>query len=262
VPLEDDRGAQDTRERLRKLLDQYPPSVRQVLRIDTSLLSRPDYLATYPTLAAFLEQHPEIAHNPAYFVGLPDGRSDDDRQDPRVESVRAFRNMVDWLGPVAIIFIITSALVGVIRTLLDQYRWRRSTQLQMDMQNKLIDRFAGGNELLAYLQSPAGRGLVDIHAPVFASSGPHMLDAPAGRIFWPLQAGIVLSFAGIGLHFLGNRIGFQEMNQPISGFGALVGAIGLGFIVSAIASFFLSHRLGLVPPPPGRPDLSRGTPDA
>src|SRR4051812_48642219 len=77
VPLDEDRGARDTKGRLRKLLEQYPPSVRDVLRIDTSLLSRPEYLATYPTLAAFLEQHPEVAHNPSYFVGTPDGQSDD-----------------------------------------------------------------------------------------------------------------------------------------------------------------------------------------
>ena len=52
--MQDDRGARETRDWFRKVLEQYPPSVRDVLRIDTSLLSRPDYLATYPALAAFL----------------------------------------------------------------------------------------------------------------------------------------------------------------------------------------------------------------
>src|SRR6187397_2874204 len=50
--------ARETRERLRDVLNQYPPSVRDVLRIDPTLLYRPDYLSTYPILAAFLEQHP------------------------------------------------------------------------------------------------------------------------------------------------------------------------------------------------------------
>src|SRR4051812_31594463 len=72
APMQDDRGARETRDWFRKVLEQYPPSVREVLRIDTSLLSRPDYLATYPALAQFLEQHPEVAHNPAYlkYAGL------------------------------------------------------------------------------------------------------------------------------------------------------------------------------------------------
>src|SRR5258708_11826977 len=65
----DEQTARETRERLRQILDQYPPSVAQVLRLDPSLLTRPDYLAPYPTLAAFLAQHAEVGHNPVFFLG-------------------------------------------------------------------------------------------------------------------------------------------------------------------------------------------------
>ena len=65
----DERNARDTKERLREIFEQYPPSVAQVLRLDPSLLSRADYLALYPTLANFLSQHPEVAHNPVFFLG-------------------------------------------------------------------------------------------------------------------------------------------------------------------------------------------------
>ena len=51
VPMQDGRGPRETRDWFKKVLEQYPPSVREVLQIDTSLLSRPDYLATYPALA-------------------------------------------------------------------------------------------------------------------------------------------------------------------------------------------------------------------
>ena len=51
-----EENARDTRERLRELLDEYPPSVAQVLRLDPSLLSRSDYLSTYPKLAAFFAE--------------------------------------------------------------------------------------------------------------------------------------------------------------------------------------------------------------
>jgi len=54
----DERDARETRERIREVLNQYPPSVGQVLRLDPSLLSKPDYMASYPTLAAFVAQHP------------------------------------------------------------------------------------------------------------------------------------------------------------------------------------------------------------
>ncbi len=62
--LAETQDARQTRERLNDIFDQYPPSVREVLRIDPTLMYRADYVANYPVLAAFLEQHPEIAHNP------------------------------------------------------------------------------------------------------------------------------------------------------------------------------------------------------
>src|SRR4029077_17716601 len=65
----DERDAREPRERLREVLNQYPPSVGQVLRLDPSLLSKPDYMASYPTLATFVAQHPQVVHNPAFFIG-------------------------------------------------------------------------------------------------------------------------------------------------------------------------------------------------
>src|ERR1700704_6450140 len=65
----DEQSAREARDRLHQILDQYPPSVAQVLRLDPSLLTKPDYLAPYPTLAAYLTQHPEVAHNPVFFLG-------------------------------------------------------------------------------------------------------------------------------------------------------------------------------------------------
>ena len=83
------RDARETRDRLNDIFKQYPPSVREVLRIDPTLLYRPDYLANYPVLAAFLEQHPEIAHNPAFFIG--ERRFDEQSNNPRMEAARALR---------------------------------------------------------------------------------------------------------------------------------------------------------------------------
>src|SRR5215207_6438497 len=68
----DRRNADQTRDRLRQVIQQYSPSLFQVLRHDPSLLLNTDYLANYPGLAAFLQQHPEVGHNPGFFVGDPD----------------------------------------------------------------------------------------------------------------------------------------------------------------------------------------------
>src|SRR5712691_4427405 len=60
----DERTARETRDRLHEVLDQYSPAVAQVLRLDPSLMTNPDYLAPYPKLVAFLAEHPEVAHGP------------------------------------------------------------------------------------------------------------------------------------------------------------------------------------------------------
>src|SRR5262245_39085276 len=65
----DRQSAVETRGRLHEMLREFPPALTQVLRLDPSLLSSTDYLASYPGLAAFLNQHPEIARNPSFFLG-------------------------------------------------------------------------------------------------------------------------------------------------------------------------------------------------
>src|SRR5215467_8563720 len=64
-----DLNANQTRDQLSRLLEQYPPTVTRVLQTDPALLGNKEYLSPYPALAAFIVQHPEIAHNTAFFLG-------------------------------------------------------------------------------------------------------------------------------------------------------------------------------------------------
>jgi hypothetical protein len=58
--LQDTGDSRQTRQRLNEILRQYPPAVGEVLRLDHSLLLRPDYLAAYPALGAFLAQQASV----------------------------------------------------------------------------------------------------------------------------------------------------------------------------------------------------------
>src|ERR1700704_4342237 len=103
----DEQSAREARDRLHQILEQYPPSVGQVLRLDPSLLTKTDYLAPYPTLAAYLAQHPEVAHNPVFFIG---GASTGGGQysDNRSQAIRAtesiFTELFVLIGFVAAFF--------------------------------------------------------------------------------------------------------------------------------------------------------------
>ena len=59
-----DGNAEETRRRLYEVLQQYPPSLREVLRLDPSLLTNPAYLEPYPALAEFLDAAPRDCAQP------------------------------------------------------------------------------------------------------------------------------------------------------------------------------------------------------
>ena len=173
--------------------------MREVLRIDPTLMYRADYMANYPALAAFLEQHPEVAHNPGFFVGERQFR--EQSNNPRMEAARAMRDSVEFAGVALIVMTIAAGIIFLVRTVVEHWRWQRAMKAQSELNTKLIDRFANNQELLAYLQSPQGRQLTE--GPVLpqramridgCSTQPHLLVAPGRcrarvRRFWNADGG-------------------------------------------------------------------------
>jgi hypothetical protein len=116
LPIPADPDARETAEELRDLMQQYPPSLGAVLRLDPTLIQSPEYLSAYPTLAAFVARHPEIAKNPTYFFGSPDSwRSND----PRTEAVRAWVETLQGMMFFSVFLVVTGVLVWLIRTLVE-----------------------------------------------------------------------------------------------------------------------------------------------
>jgi len=112
---------------------------------------------------------------------------------------------------------------------------------------KLLDRFSSNEDLMAYMQTPAGRRFLE-SAPIPLEGPSRAVAAPLSRILWSLQAGVVLAVASLGILFISNRV-VEEIAQPLFAIGVLVLALGTGFIVSAAASYVLSKRLGLLDAP-------------
>ena len=113
-----------------------------------------------------------------------------------------------------------------------------------ELHTKLIEKFASGQDFNAYLQSDAGRRLLEWTPPLtdIPSRG---LPNPLGRIFWSLQAGLVLFLVGLGLLLLRGQMAESAM-PPLLVFGTLGVTLGVGFILSAAASYGLSKHLGLI----------------
>jgi hypothetical protein len=240
-----DADSRQTREEMKALLRRYPPELGYVLKLDPTLFGNQTYLANYPALANFVAQHPEVAHNPSFFldeVSLPN-----EHYEPDPPGLRMWRQIVgDIFGGIAFI-IVTSVLIWIIKTLVDQRRWNRLSRVQTEVHGKLLERFTSNDELLAYMQTPAGKRFFE-SAPIALEAGPRPMHAPISRIFWSLQAGLVLMAMGIGFVLVSLRVK-GEASEALYGLGMIGLLVGVALVISAGVFYALSRKFGLWQPP-------------
>ncbi|HET9217232.1 MAG TPA: hypothetical protein VFR18_09655 [Terriglobia bacterium] len=245
------QGIDKTRGELHAIVSQYPPKLGEVLRMDHSLLSNDSYLAPYPDLRTFLQRHPEVLRDPDYFVG----NSSNELQDLRNELENSFRrrdsaveNILDVIFPMSLLLMAVMVVMWIVRNVSDHRRWLRVWRAQSEAHSKLMDRLTNNEQLLAYLQSPAGKRFFESSSmPVDFGPRP---SVPAGRIIWSVQVGLVLALGGIALQLVKGDP--QLTPDDVSGIHILsVLAIGLGisFIVGAATSYMISAKLGLLEQP-------------
>ena len=112
----------------------------------------------------------------------------------------------------------------------------QQSRYNAEVQTKLIDRFGSGPEMIEFLKSPEGQQFA-----TGISKLPKL--AARDRVVGGFTRAIFLTF--LGLAFL--ALCFTEMENP--GFiitGAILTALGLANLVSAIVSLKLSKQMGLV----------------
>jgi hypothetical protein len=254
-PPVDDQDASETREELSMILQRYPPGLGRVLKLDPSLLTSQEYLASYPALAGFLARHPEIARNPGYYfahVPEPGGAW----LPPTEQSLQIgmWNDFFEGIGAFAIFVTVTGTLAWLIKTLIDWRRWNRVFRVQSEVHSKLLDRFTASEDVIKYIQTPAGQRFLE-SGPVLAETGQRSFSAPISRMLWSVQAGVVLVMLGLGFQYISRRVAV-DASQPMFALGVLALALGLGFVASALVAFLLSRRMGLLEPPPPLPTRS------
>ena len=245
-----DGNVEETRRRLQEVLQQYPPSLREVLRLDPSLLTNAAYLQPYPALAEFLSQHDDVAHNPGFF--FPDYRDyRGGRNDPKLAAIRTIEESLAGLAVLIGFLTVVATIAWLVRSVIEHRRWLRVSKTHTDTHTKLLDRLTSNADLMAYMQSSAGRRFLEA-APLPLGAGPRALSAPIGRILWSVQAGCVVAFGGAGLIIASRRFAahptLSEIELPF-------------FLVGATASrnrrrvrrlgdhrLWASRRLGLLAP--------------
>lgn len=237
--------ASQTREQLQDLLRQYPPAVGEVLQRDPSLLAREDYIAPYPALVQFLRLHPEIGRNPTfYFGGYNYWEARRERMPPEIEALGA---LLGGLAGLLVGMAFFGVLVYLVRAVVNHRRWVRVSRLQAEVHTKLLDRMTSNDELLTYIQSPAGRRYLESAPPPLDGVGPR-IAAPIGSIIFAMMAGIVLATVGVGFQVAVQSV-VSEAKEAFTVVGVIIFSLGVGFILSSLMAYLVSARLGLLQRP-------------
>lgn len=229
TPAVEDQPASQVRSEFQRLLRAQPFTVSQVFRVDPGLMLNDQYLEPYPALATFIRQHPEIPRNPAYFVGT----SVDTPTNQALQGLFIF----------AIFLTVVSVVIWLVKTLVDYRRWSRLSRVQTEVHSKLLDRFTASEDLQAYFTSAAGQRFLEAAPIPIDIQGAQ--TTPASKILWSLQLGLVLALGGAGLHVAVGNLTEESAADPLRVVGTIAMALGIGFILSAGASFALSKKLGL-----------------
>jgi hypothetical protein len=225
------RGAMD------RFLDSHPEIASEVVDNPSALID-PNYLKDHAAMQAFLESHPMVKADPRAFISPRNIRIEPDRSE--------LGEFMNDLAPLAAFGGALLAILWIIRTLLENRRWNRSFKMHEEIHAKLIDKFASGQDFNAYMQSEGGRRLLEWTPPA-TGTGSRGLPNPIGRIFWSVQAGLVLALMGLGMLLLRNHMTPHDA-PPLLVFGTLGLTLGAGFILSALISYGLSRHLGLIDP--------------
>jgi hypothetical protein len=211
---------------------------------------------TNPELGRFLQEHPEIAQNPDYYLfnnlhGENQAPAETlerklwPQMSPRSQESVVARDLVEGGLPLLAFICFLGVALWLIQALLENRRWNRIFKLQSDVHGKLIERFGTSQEVLTYMNTDAGKRFLEAAPISVGLDRGAPVPSPVARVLTPLQIGIVLSLLGIGLILLRHSI--PEGEAPLLLVGTVVLMPGLGFIISAGVTWALARHLGLMP---------------
>jgi hypothetical protein len=226
----------EVRNRFTHLLQEHPYELWMILKLDPSLLSNDAFMSGYPDVRAFVAEHPEILKNPRFYLA-------EFRNPAQDQSIVG--ELVETLAVFAGIALTVFALAWLIRTIIEQKRWRQLTARQNEVHNKILDRFSTSDQVIEYIRTPAGsKFLESAPIPLHAEKPARQANSPATRIMWSVQFGVIMAIAGLGMLLLSLRF-TGENGQGFFALGAIGLCVGAGFIASAAVSLTLSRRLGM-----------------
>ena len=256
VPSESDVA--DTQAQFLKLL-RLSPVLTTVVARDPSLLSDQQYVArNNPELAQFMASHPDIAKNPDFYLFSHLYDSHGKREEaleravwPNLVAPAPYQRsnaaeILDTLQPLIGLPVFFFIVFLIIRLFVESRRWNRTFKLQSEVHSRLIDKFNSSQDLAAYMQTEAGKHFLEASPVALGTDVGVRMPNVVARVMTPLTTGIIMVLSGIGL-FLLLLHADAEMVTPLLVLGTLALMPGIGFILSAGATWIVAKRLGMLP---------------
>ena len=125
----------------------------------------------------------------------------------------------------------------VISSLAGNWRRARIASTVAEMHGKVIDRFQSNQDLIAYMETDAGRKFLNSAVSDGAS--------PYSRILGAATAGILLTLLGTSLFLLRLSVQDNGERQGLMYVAAPVLALGIGFLAAAVLANTLCRKWGL-----------------
>jgi len=243
----------ETQAQLMQLL-RVSPQLAEVVSSDPSLLSNEEYVShSNPELAQFLTQHTEITRNPSFYLFSDlkqQGHKSYDILRPKegfehhYEDTRsASERVMSDVAPLLALAMIAIVSMWLIKLLLENRRWKRVFTEQSAIHGKLIDKMASSQELMAYMDTEAGRRFLEA-TPIATESGSQRMPNVVSRILSTTQVGVVLTLLGAGLLGMRNSVGDGATTMLVLGIVTLMP--GLGLMLSAGLTWALARKLSLI----------------
>jgi hypothetical protein len=253
------KDAAETQAQLMMLL-RLSPTLTSAVAHDPSLLADQQYVArNNPELAQFLAKHPDIARNPEFYLfsHLNQGGGSRDQAleravwpelAPQQYKPSEAAHVVENIIPIIVLPAFFIAVIWIVRIFVESRRWNRAFKQQSEIHARLIDKLGTSQDLVAYMETEAGKRFLTASPILLGSETGQRMPNAVARVLTPLQAGIVMTLLGIGLFFL--RHAGPDMETGMTVLGTILLMPGIGFILSAAATWVLAHRLGLMPEKP------------
>ena len=125
--------------------------------------------------------------------------------------------------------------------------WQRRARFRFvsEFSSRLLDRLGSTKDFGDFLQTDGGKMIMD------ALMGERELTDARDRVLRATQAGIVFIMLGLGFLFLGWRYSFTN-HDAFTVLGTVASSLGVGFLLSSGATYWLARRLGVLDLGPGR----------